>query len=274
MSVRDVQSALAEEGYVAGWGLAKALHLAESLGQPLLLEGPVGVGKTDVARAMAAVHGTRLIRLTCHEAPDARHATYEWPNQRELLMRRAAEARYGMAEAALFGEEYLLKSPLLEAVTQAQPAVLLIDEIDRADEAFEADLIGVLSDFQTIIPEMSTILAVSQPMVILTANGTRALSQALRQQCLYAHVDYPDCETELAILRTRMPQIEGLLARQIVNAVQNVRRKEGEGVPGITEMLDWAAALAGLGVTDLAQGPEAVQAARVGLLKTAVVPPP
>ncbi|WP_422048981.1 AAA family ATPase [Shimia sp.] len=269
MSVNDLQSALAEEGYVADARLAMALHLAETLGRPLLLEGPAGVGKTEVAKAMAAVHETKLIRLQCYEGLDASHAIYEWNYQRQLLAIRASEAQGGMAEAALFGEDYLLKRPLLEAITQEQPPVLLIDEIDRADEEFEAYLLEVLSDFQITIPEVGTVEAVTRPMVILTANGTRELSDALRRRCLYAYVEYPDRETELAILRTRMPEMEGLLARQIVGVVQDLRREELEKAPGVAEMLDWAAALAGLGVNDLAQSPEAVQATLVCLLKTA-----
>jgi len=269
MGVSEVQSALAEEGYVAGDRLSMALHLATALGRPLLLEGPAGVGKTEVAKAMAAVHDTKLIRLQCYEGLDASHAIYEWNYQRQLLAIRASEAQGGTSEAALFGEDYLLKRPLLEAISQDQPPVLLIDEIDRADEEFEAYLLEILSDFQITIPEMGTITAASRPMVILTANGTRELSDALRRRCLYAYVDYPDRDTELAILRARMPAVEGLLARQIVGVVQALRREELEKSPGIAEMLDWAAALSGLGVNDMAQSPEAVQSTLVCLLKTA-----
>lgn len=268
MSVTDMQSALAEEGYVAGDRLSMALHLAIALGRPLLLEGPAGVGKTEVAKAMAAVHSAKLIRLQCYEGLDVSHAIYEWNYQRQLLAIRASEAQGGTSEAALFGEDYLLKRPLLEAISQDQPPVLLIDEIDRADEEFEAYLLEILSDFQISIPEMGTIMAASRPMVILTANGTRELSDALRRRCLYAYVDYPDRETELAILRARMPAVEGLLARQIVGVVQALRREGLEKAPGIAEMLDWAAALSGLGVNDMAQSPEAVQATLVCLLKT------
>ncbi|WP_353313371.1 MoxR family ATPase [Shimia sp. NS0008-38b] len=269
MGVSDVQSALAEEGYVAGERLSMALHLATALGRPLLLEGPAGVGKTEVAKAMAAVHDTQLIRLQCYEGLDAAHAIYEWNYQRQLLAIRASEAQGGTSEAALFGAEYLLKRPLLEAISQDQPPVLLIDEIDRADEEFEAYLLEVLSDFQITIPEMGTVKAVTRPMVILTANGTRELSDALRRRCLYAYVDYPDRDTELAILRARMPAVEGRLARQVVGVVQALRREELEKAPGIAEMLDWAAALSGLGVNDMTQNPEAVQATLVCLLKTA-----
>ncbi|MGP1354894.1 AAA family ATPase, partial [Roseicyclus sp.] len=204
-----------------------------------------------------------------YEGLDASHAIYEWNYQRQLLAIRAAEARGGTDEAALFSETYLLKRPLLEAIGEDAPPVLLIDEIDRADEEFEAYLLEILSDFQVTIPELGTIRARARPIVILTANGTRDLSDALRRRCLYGYVDYPDRETELAILAARMPGLEAQLARQIVGVVQALRREELEKAPGIAEMLDWAAALSGLGVNDMAQAPEVVQATLVCLLKTA-----
>ncbi|MCA0871064.1 MoxR family ATPase [Seohaeicola saemankumensis] len=266
MSFGEVQVALAEQGYVAGDRLAMALHLAGALGRPLLLEGPAGVGKTEVAKAWAAARDARLIRLQCYEGLDASHAIYEWNYQRQLLAIRAAEVA---EEAQLFSERYLLKRPLLEAISSEEPVVLLIDEIDRADEEFEAYLLEILSEFQITIPELGTIAAQVRPMVILTANGTRDLSDALRRRCLYAFVDFPDRETELSILTARMPGVEPLLARQVVGVVQALRREDMEKVPGIAEMLDWAAALSGLGVNDMAQAPEAVQASLVCLLKTA-----
>ncbi len=269
MTLMEVQNGLAEQGYVADDRLAMALHLARALGRPLLLEGPAGVGKTEVAKAMAAWSETQLIRLQCYEGLDASHAIYEWNYQRQLLAIRAREADGGVGEAQLFSDEYLLKRPLLEAISQDTSPVLLIDEIDRADEEFEAYLLEILSEYQITIPELGTIKARSRPVVILTANGTRDLSDALRRRCLYSFLDYPSRETELAILRARMPEVEGLLARQIVGVVQALRSEDLEKTPGIAEMLDWAAALSGLGVNDMTQSREAVQATLVCLLKTA-----
>ena len=262
-----LREALAETGYVADDTLSMALHLALRLGRPLLLEGPAGVGKTEIARSLAEAEGARLIRLQCYEGLDASHAIYEWNYQRQLLAIRAAEG--GMQEEALFDERFLLRRPLLEAISQEDPPVLLIDEIDRADEEFEAYLLEILSEFQISIPELGTIRARSRPTVILTSNGARDLSDALRRRCLYAFVDYPDRDTELSILARREPGLEPRLARQIVGVVQDLRREDLQKKPGIAEMLDWAAALSGLGVNDLAQDREAVQATLVCLLKTA-----
>ena len=260
-----LKEALGRIGYVAEDTLAMALHLALSLGRPLLLEGPAGVGKTEVAKALTEHLGARLIRLQCYEGLDSSHAIYEWNYQRQLLAIRADHA----SEEALFSDRFLLKRPLLEAITQDEPPVLLIDEIDRADEEFEAYLLEILSDFQITIPETGTITATTRPVVILTANGTRDLSDALRRRCLYSYIDYPDRDTELAILARRGPKLEARLARQIVGVVQALRREELEKTPGIAEMLDWAAALAGLGINDLAEDRATVQATLVCLLKTA-----
>lgn len=270
-SASTVQDGLAGQGYVASADLAMALHLSLALGRPLLLEGAAGVGKTEVARALAAWKRCELIRLQCYEGLDAAQAIYEWNYQRQLLAIRAlAEAgETGSAvEARLFSEAYLLERPLLRAIRQPVAPVLLIDEIDRADEEFEAYLLEVLADFQITIPEMGTLRAVTRPMVILTANGTRDLSDALRRRCLYAHVDYPDRATELAILQARCPQVAADLGAQIVGFVQDLRKEALEKKPGVAEMLDFAAALAGLGVADLTEDAGVLQAALATLLKT------
>ncbi|AWZ22549.1 carbon monoxide dehydrogenase D protein [Roseovarius sp. TM1035] len=268
---RDLQQGMTDHGYIAGDDLAMALHIALSLERPLLLEGAAGVGKTEVARVLAAMKSARLIRLQCYEGLDAAQAIYEWNYPRQLLAIRAAseggETGAGV-EARIFSDDYLLERPLLQAIRQAESPVLLIDEIDRADEEFEAYLLEILSEFQITIPEMGTLTATARPMVILTANGTRDLSDALRRRCIYAHVDYPDRAAELAILQSRCPQIDQHLTRQIVSFVQALRREDLEKTPGIAETLDFAAALAGLGINDLTHDPVILQAALATLLKT------
>jgi MoxR-like ATPase len=271
MSWQKLQAQLAETGYVASSDLAMALFLAIELGKPLLLEGPAGVGKTQIAKTLSDLQGTKLIRLQCYEGLDASHAIYEWNYQRQLLSIRASAEEHRPSdeiEEHIFSEKFLLQRPLLEAIRQDRPAVLLIDEIDRADEEFEAYLLEILSDFQITIPEIGTIEAKTRPHVILTANGARDLSDALRRRCLYNFIDYPDRPTELAILFARRPELEGRLAEQIVGFVQALRREELEKKPGVAEMLDWAAALAGLGVNDLADDPEQTRATLICLLKT------
>lgn len=262
---------LSAAGYVAGDELAMALYLALTLERPLLLEGAAGVGKTEVAKVLAVLQSAPLIRLQCYEGLDASHAIYEWNYQRQLLAIRAAgesgEAGPGL-EARIFSQEYLLERPLLQAIRQETPPVLLIDEIDRADEEFEAYLLEILSDFTISIPELGTIHATARPHVILTSNGTRDLSDALRRRCIYAFVDYPDRASELAILAKRHPGLEPRLAGQIVGFVQALRREDLDKTPGVAETLDFAAALAGLGVADLTDDPVALQAALVTLLKT------
>jgi MoxR-like ATPase len=271
MAYRDLQQQLAATGYVAGDQLAMALHLALEVGRPLLLEGEAGVGKTEIAKALATIQNTRLIRLQCYEGLDAASAIYEWNYQRQLLAIRAASATSQPSEAIeerIFTERYLLSRPLLEAIRQPTPPVLLIDEIDRADEAFEAYLLEILADFQITVPELGTLTAISRPHVILASNATRELSDALRRRCHYSFVPYPDRMTELAILRHRAPDAEPALAAQIVGFVQALRQEDLEKRPGIAETLDWLAALSGLGINDLANGPLSAQASLVCLLKT------
>lgn len=271
MTWTDLKSDLAATGYVASDDLAMALHLSLVLGRPLLLEGAAGVGKTQVAKTLAELKDTRLIRLQCYEGLDAAAAIYEWNYQRQLLSIRAAaneDASSEEIEERIFSDKFLLRRPLLEAIQQETAPVLLIDEIDRADEEFEAYLLEVLSDFQISIPELGTIEATTRPHVVLTANGARDLSDALRRRCIYSFVDYPDRSAELAILNKRNPGIEARLAGQIVGFVQALRKEDLEKKPGVAETLDWAAALGGLGINDLAEDPVALQASLVCLLKT------
>lgn len=267
---RGLQSDLATTGYVAGDDLAMALHLALMLERPLLLEGAAGVGKTQIARTLATLRNTKLIRLQCYEGLDAGHAIYDWNYQRQLLAIRAAAqtGEAGSVEERIFSERFLLVRPLLEAIRQPVRPVLLIDEIDRADEEFEAYLLEILSEYQISIPELGTIRATTKPIVILTSNGTRDLSDALRRRCIYTYVDYPDRATEIAILRHHHPRLEARLIGQIVAFVQALRKVELEKTPGVAEALDFAAALAGLGINDLTQDPVALQASLVTLLKT------
>ncbi|MCV3273680.1 AAA family ATPase [Roseobacter sinensis] len=271
MSWTDLKAALGTQGYIASDDLAVALHLALSLGRPLLLEGAAGVGKTDIARTLAAVKDTRLIRLQCYEGLDAAQSIYEWNYQRQLLSIRAAaeDGETGASvEARIFSRDFLLERPLLAAISQEVPPVLLIDEIDRADEEFEAYLLEILSDYQVSVPELGTIAATSRPIVILTSNGTRDLSDALRRRCLYTWVNYPDRATELAILKARCPEVEARLAAQIVGFVQKLREEPLEKTPGIAETLDFAAALMGLGIADLTSDPAILHTTLTTLLKT------
>ena len=262
---------LAEARYVAGETLVTALSLALDLGRPLLLEGEAGVGKTEVAKALAAVLDTRLIRLQCYEGLDATTAIYEWNYQRQLLAIKASERENvsaAQAEAHVFSERYLLRRPLLEAIGEPRPCVLLIDEIDRADEEFEAYLLEVLSDFQITVPEIGTIAATSIPHVVLTSNGTRELSDALRRRCLYCYVELPSMEHELAILRRRLPGIEPALAAQIARFVRGLREEDLEKRPGVAETLDWAGALMGLDIQALDPRSKRLHTTLICLLKT------
>jgi len=271
MTWKTLQSALATQNYVASDDLSVALHLALELERPLLLEGAAGVGKTEIARTLSLTQDAKLIRLQCYEGLDAAQAIYEWNYQRQLLTIRSAaeDGETGKSvEDRIFSRDFLLERPLLAAITQDQPPVLLIDEIDRADEEFEAYLLEVLSDYQVSVPELGTIKATCKPVVILTSNGTRDLSDALRRRCLYTYVEYPERATELAILKARCPQVEAHLANQIVGFVQKLREEELEKTPGIAEMLDFAAALMGLGIADLTDDPAVLQSTLTTLLKT------
>lgn len=263
----EIAKALAASGYVADADLATAISLMQLLRRPLLLEGEAGVGKTEVAKALSKVHATELIRLQCYEGLDQSSALYEWNYQRQLL---AIQAHRGTdsIEDQIFSEKYLLERPLLAAIRRAQAPVLLIDEIDRADDEFEAFLLELLSDFQVSIPELGTIPAISIPHVVLTSNGTRELSDALRRRCLYHYVDYPDVDREARIILARIAGASPSLSLQIARMVEGVRKEELRKVPGVAETLDWAAALVGLDVRDLHDSPETVHETLICLLKT------
>ena len=269
VEVATLQQQLASVGYIAERSFAAALLLMIDLARPLLLEGDAGVGKTEVAKALAAVHGAELIRLQCYEGLDQNAALYEWNYQRQLLAIKTREGENAdTIEEHIFSERYLLERPLLAAIRRAAPPVLLVDEIDRADEEFEAFLLEVLSDFQVTIPELGTIKAITIPRVVLTSNGTRELSDALRRRCLYHYVDFPDVDREARIILARLPGIETTLALQIARMVNAIRKEDLRKVPGVAETLDWAATLAGLGLHDLRQEPEVIHETMMCLLKT------
>ena len=268
-AVNNLQEDLFRADYVAGQGLSSTLLLMTRLQRPLLVEGDAGVGKTEIARALSRTFDCPLIRLQCYEGLDVNSAVYEWNYQHQLLSIKIQEGKNSStSEKDIFSEEFLLKRPLLEAISLPQSPVLLIDEIDRADEEFEAFLLEVLSDFQISIPELGTITATSIPHVILTSNGTRELSDALRRRCLYYYVDYPDFEKELRIVRNRLPDINRQLSSQIVECIQSFRKLDLRKKPGIGETLDWAAALIQLDVENLNNDPELIMGSLVCVLKT------
>jgi MoxR-like ATPase len=250
-SVDDVIGALAGQGYLADRALGTSLYLAVALGQPLLLEGEAGVGKTETAKAMAAATGARLIRLQCYEGIDLNHAVYDWDYARQLLALRAAEA--GGAAPLLYSREFLLARPLLEALESdpTHPVVLLIDEVDRADDEFEAFLLEFLSDFQVSIPEIGTIAAERRPLVILTSNRTRELHDALKRRCLYDWIEYPTREREAEIVRARLPGVPERIAVRVCEAVARLRDQELYKLPGVGESIAWAQALLALDDDDL-----------------------
>jgi len=269
----SIAGRLAEVGYIADAELANAIAIMQLLKRPLLLEGAAGVGKTEVAKALAAVHAAELIRLQCYEGLDQSAALYEWNYQRQLL---AIEASRGLQQAErttdleerIFSEQYLLERPLLAAIRRPTPPILLIDEIDRADEEFEAFLLELLSDWQVSIPELGLIRALAIPHVVITSNGTRELSDALRRRCLYHYVDFPEVDREARIILARIPQAGAGLALQIARMVERLRKEDLRKVPGVAETLDWAAALVGLDIADLHAAPEVVHETMMCLLKT------
>jgi MoxR-like ATPase len=255
-SIDELQEALRGRRYFASRGLATTAFLALKLGRPLFLEGDAGVGKTEVAKVLAELLDTQLIRLQCYEGLDVHHAVYEWNYTRQMMHIRLLEARGDRAsEAELFGPEFLLRRPLLQAIegSRDKPAVLLIDEIDRSDEEFEAFLLEILSDFQITIPEIGTIKAVRPPVVIVTSNRTREVHDALKRRCLYFWIDYPAFESELQIVLAKVPEAPVQLARQVTAFVQELRRAELYKVPGIAETLEWTAALVALDRTELSE---------------------
>ena len=246
-----VQAALAAQGYFADRALATTVFLSAKLGKPLFLEGEAGVGKTELAKVMAASLHTRLIRLQCYEGLDASHALYEWNYPRQLLRIKLGEASGASLETIdreLFSEEYLIRRPLLDAITAdgTSPPVLLIDEVDRADEEFEAFLLEVLSDFQITIPELGTLRAKRQPFVVITSNRTREIHDALKRRCLYLWIDYPQFDREYEILRAKVPGVNERLAGQVCALMQQLRQEDFYKKPGIAETIDWGAALMAL----------------------------
>ena len=249
-----IEEMLANQGYITERGIVMSIYLAMQLGKPLLVEGPAGVGKTEIAKVMSSALKTDLIRLQCYEGLDATHALYEWNYQRQLLhikLEENSEKSIEEKEQTIFSDAFLLKRPLLQAITHDKPPVLLIDEIDRADEEFESFLLEVLSDWQITIPETGTIKATHIPHVVVTSNRVRELSEALRRRCLYLWIDFPEMEKELAIVKGKVPDIDQKLAEQICGFMRELRLLKLEKVPGVAESLDWATALSSLHFTHL-----------------------
>lgn len=269
MKITALRTGFAAQAYIADDDLISALHLADALGKPLLIEGEAGVGKTEVAKCLAVAQNAELIRLQCYEGLDAQHALYDWDYQRQLLAIQMAARNDAQAlKSTLYSDDFLIERPLLKAIASERRVVLLIDEIDRADEEFEALLLEVLSDFQISIPELGTYAANSRPQVILTSNGVRELSDALRRRCLYHYLDYPDAERERAIVKARLPGIDSHLNQQLVNVVQKLRGASMRKAPGIAETLDWAASLMHMEIRDLSQSVDQVQRTLASLVKT------
>jgi MoxR-like ATPase len=248
-NVQVVRDGLKSVDYLADDGIAGVAYLADRLGKPVLVEGPAGTGKTQLAKSVAEMTGARLIRLQCYEGLDESKALYEWNYKKQLLRIQADKGSESWTEVHddIFSNEFLLTRPLLEAITAKEPVVLLIDEVDRVEVETEALLLEVLSDFQVSIPELGTIAGTQRPIVILTSNNTRELSEALKRRCLYLHVDYPDLEREKEIVRVRVPEIDSELAEQIARVVRSVRELDLKKAPSISETIDWARTLLYLG---------------------------
>jgi MoxR-like ATPase len=253
-SVDEVMKRLRDVDYIPDVPVATAVYLADRLGKPLLLEGPAGVGKTELAKSVASSVGLELVRLQCYEGLDEARALYEWNYRKQLLRIQADEARehhWEEIEESIFDEPFLLERPLLKAIRSEKPVVLLIDEIDRTEFEFEAFLLELLSDFQVTIPEMGTMVARTHPIVFLTSNATRELSEALKRRCLYLHLDYPDSEREREIILTRVPELPDALAEQLVRLIRSIRQLDLKKQPSISESIDWARTLVELGVDTL-----------------------
>ncbi|MFT4299476.1 MAG: MoxR family ATPase [Aeromicrobium sp.] len=251
-SVDDVVTRLAEAGYLASDAVATTVFLADRLGKPLLVEGPAGVGKTELSRAVAAATGAELVRLQCYEGVDEARALYEWNHAKQLLRITAGhEETWDEARSDIFSEEFLLPRPLLTAIRRDEPTVLLIDETDKADVEIEGLLLEVLGDFQVTVPELGTITAARRPFVVLTSNATRELSEALRRRCLFLHVDFPDAELEQRIVRLKVPDLDEALAASLVRVVDALRHLGLRKSPSIAESIDWARTLVALGASTL-----------------------